>query len=81
MTPKHPLIELKRTLFLKNRQILTPNCDLRESRFVYKKTLFFFAFSGCACAQHYYSSAPPPGPPRHLGRLIKPTISLPSLFV
>ena len=36
MTPKRPLIESKRTPFLKNKHILTPNHDSRESRLASK---------------------------------------------
>ena len=60
MTPKRPLIESKRTLFLKNRHILTPKRDSRESRLASKTTLFS-RFSGRACVQHYNSSGPPRG--------------------
>ena len=41
MTPKRPLIESKRTLFLKNRHILTPKRDLRESHLALKNNPFF----------------------------------------
>ena len=58
MTAKRPLTESKRTLFLQNRQILTPKRDSRESRLALKTTLFS-CFSGRACVQHYYSSGPP----------------------
>ena len=59
MTPNRPLTESKRTLFLRNRQILTPNRDSRELRLASKTTLSL-RFYGRACVQHYYSSAPPP---------------------
>ena len=51
MTPKRPLVESKRTLFLKNRHILTPK---RESRLASKNNPFF-TFSGRACVQQYNS--------------------------
>ena len=51
MTPKRPSIESKKTLFLKNRQIFTPN---RESRLASKNDPFFLCSSGCACVQDYY---------------------------
>ena len=41
MIPKHPLEESKRTLFLKNRYILTPNHDSVKSRSASKNNLFF----------------------------------------
>ena len=55
---KAPLIESKRTLFLANRHILTPNRDSRESHSASKNNPFL-RFSGRACVQHYHSSDPP----------------------
>ena len=43
MTPKCPLIVCKKTLFLKNRHILTPICDSRESRLALKNNPIFGA--------------------------------------
>ena len=63
MIPKLPLVESKRTLFLKKKMyILTHNRVLREWCSASKPTLFLFSFlrfSGCACEQHYFSSGPP----------------------
>ena len=41
MTPNRPLTESKRTLFLRNRQILTPNRDSRKSCLASKNNPFF----------------------------------------
>ena len=59
MTPKHPLIESKRTLILKNRQILTTN---REPRLASENN-FFSRFSGRTCVQHYIPVALWANPP------------------
>ena len=50
MTPKCPLIEFKRTNFLKNRHNLTPNRDSHKSRLALKKKkkTLFSHFSGHA---------------------------------
>ena len=53
MTPEHQLIEFK------NRHILTPNGDLRESCLASKSNPLL-RLSDRACVQQYYSSAPPP---------------------
>ena len=47
--PKCPLIESKKTLFLKNRHSLTPNRDLHKSRLASKNNPFFSHFFGCTC--------------------------------
>ena len=53
MTPKFPLIELKKGhFFLANRHIPTLNRDSLESRSVSKNNLFFPHLSGRACVQH-----------------------------
>ena len=60
MTPKRPLIEFKGTLFLKNRHILTPNHDSRESRLASKKATLFFAFLwSCMCTTLLFECPPP----------------------
>ena len=53
MTPKRPLIESKRTLFLKNRHILTPKHDSLESHLA-SKNIPFFAFLNLVV--HVYST-------------------------
>ena len=59
MTPNAPY-RSKKGPFLENRQVLTPNRNSHELCSVSKKQPPFFAFSGSACVQHKYPSAPPP---------------------
>ena len=65
MTPKRPLIESKRTFFLKNRHILTTKRDSRESRLTQKTT--FFRVSLVAHAYSTIIRVPPP--PGRIGAL------------
>ena len=60
MTPKHSLLESKKDPFSRNRHILTPNRDLRDTRLTSKNNPFFaFPWSRMCTTriQHYYLSA------------------------
>ena len=59
MTSKCPLIVSKRTLFLENKHILTPNRDLRESRLASKTTPFFAFLWSRMCTTLIFKCHPP----------------------